>query len=116
MLMRDYEADLAVCQEATPGPWVDNDEGDVFDAGGYLIAEIYNCDDDAFIALAREALPWYINRVKELEAAIAGVRELYPSRMDEDIPDGDKCKAHELGYYDAIEDVMTILKAGAANE
>jgi hypothetical protein len=68
---RDPQADLALCEAATPGPWVPTDEGNycwgVISQGGQLVV----CDgkeleteeptpDIALIAASREALPWYI--------------------------------------------------------
>ena len=37
------------------------------------------------------------------------IAQMYPSKIDENIPDGNKEKAYNLGYYDALEDVMEIV-------
>lgn len=78
--MRNHEKDLEICNKATPAPWeamslgvelnypnhisqiIDLDIGvrDVPDAEVFLA-------NAKFIATAREALPWYIDRCMELE-------------------------------------------------
>ncbi|MEJ8547170.1 hypothetical protein [Brevibacillus borstelensis] len=72
--MRDAEKDLAMCEAATPGPWVVDDvngviwnlEGKrVFELGGYE-----EPDDHLFIAESREALPYWIQRAQAAEAAL----------------------------------------------
>ena len=40
---------------------------------------------------------------------------LYPARLDESIPDGDKEAAYELGYEDAISDVSDIVNHFKSN-
>jgi hypothetical protein len=73
----------AVCENASLGPWVvfepDVDEpiADedtlcyVDDADGNLVGERIETCDAEFVALAREAMPALIARVRELEAALA---------------------------------------------
>lgn len=71
-MQRDAEKDLAMCDAATPGPWVVDDvngviwnsEGKrVFELGGYE-----EPDDHLFIAESREALPYWIKRALAAEA------------------------------------------------
>lgn len=87
---REYAADLAVCEGATPGPWkarnYREEEGIWIDcyafirgkAQGGTLAKAHTWGygksspeaNAQFIALARTALPWYIKRVMELEKAL----------------------------------------------
>lgn len=82
---RDYAADLAVYDKATPGPWGARAVMGTFsgpmqmptprgwEVHGFteddtlLIDWIDRKEDVDFIILARTALPWYIRRVMELE-------------------------------------------------
>lgn len=71
-MRRNAEEDLKVCNNATPGPWkglrsayedcllVQTTEGE------YLISK----EDQVYIALAREALPYWIRRSQELEKVL----------------------------------------------
>lgn len=88
---RNAAADLAVCEAATPGPWqADPAFGTPWTVGGDLrnfdkcvtVCETYpeggiNCPqedynqgavDARFIAMAREALPWWIAEAERLRA------------------------------------------------
>ncbi len=100
--MRDWQRDRELAMRATPGPWEmvkypagerptslglnsvaicgcydDSDEG-------YCMAEVmyhsYDCasavDDAKFIAEAREALPYWLQRVRELEEELNVLRAL----------------------------------------
>jgi len=64
---RDLEADLELCNKATPGPWVFNGIS-VLGAHGLLIARTPNDVDAEFIAQAREGWPHAIERALETEA------------------------------------------------
>ena len=99
-IMRDAKTDLEVCQKATPGPWeVENAEtksrfskgwrtvkaptGYIIGVDGYLSSiggEVYGVkitySDAKFIALAREALPYWINRAMGLEKELKRMRTL----------------------------------------
>ena len=78
--MRDPQTDLEVCEKATWGKWIKSGSGVDFLIEDDCLPKPYqgeiclspeNCNsknDMKFIALAREALPHWINRVQELEA------------------------------------------------
>jgi len=91
-MMRDPQTDLEVCEKATRGPWEYLSETGY--AGDYpyskshrvkignetltVSCHIYGWEGEkeeranaSFIALAREALPWWINRAVELEKRLA---------------------------------------------
>ncbi len=87
--MRNAKADLRICNAATPGPWYREKTGATFKGFSTetVIADTATCctgnkiyasssggsypDSDAdFIALARDALPYWINRAQELEKAL----------------------------------------------
>lgn len=87
--MRDAKVDLEACEKATRGPWfVDDGEGDIFgifadidlgaicyffegQPGGLRYEDKENAE---FIVLAREALPYWINRAVELEGELKRIR------------------------------------------
>lgn len=94
--MRDPQTDLEVCEKATRGPWEYLSETGY--AGDYpyskshrvkignktltVSCHIYGWEGEkeeranaSFIALAREALPWWINRAVELDAEVERLRE-----------------------------------------
>lgn len=81
MNKRSWLNDWEICQKATPGKWevvAANSEGPYlirmpFPKGGtwYGIRQIAWKKDAEFIAMAREALPYWLKRVEELEYAIA---------------------------------------------
>lgn len=81
--MRDIAKDKELCQKATSGPWVVS--------GKYVVQDRYDRDDfrqaifkaehipklehdKRFAAEAREALPYYIEQVEQLQAEIAKLR------------------------------------------
>jgi len=57
---RNWQKDWELCQKATPGPWLESELGEM----GMLIW------DAKFTAAAREALPYWLKRVQELEAQV----------------------------------------------
>lgn len=78
-MSRDLDADQKLCDETTEGPWVAEYSGEQgncvipHDAQStreaVAVTRLYHQHADAeFIAMAREALPWYIAHVRELEA------------------------------------------------
>jgi len=81
---RDAAADLAMCERATPGPWV-YEKGELVTQNpddqwrGGLVAKIdleWIADGDAhFIPESREALPHWIKRATEAEAEVERLRE-----------------------------------------
>jgi len=95
-LMRDAKADLEICQKATPGPWeAEHRKGangmyrtEVFSKQHKVIAicawtpkycgngvvKTYREANAEFITLAREALPYWINRAVELERELKRIR------------------------------------------
>ena len=85
--VRDLEADLAICEAATPGPWRINDDSRYSNclvwgsrgSGRGAIAEVrdYNLswrDNVRFIAAAREGWPYAIRRALEAESEIDRLR------------------------------------------
>lgn len=92
MNKRNAEADLKICNAATPGPWYvypelcGPDGQGVFhvESGGCIcfVGDPYPRGDNRpqqnmeFIVMAREALPYWIKRAQELyEALVAMVEE-----------------------------------------
>ncbi|CAM3745438.1 hypothetical protein COLU111180_06365 [Cohnella lubricantis] len=79
---RDLEADLAICEAATPGPW--NKEGsEVWRRGtGYTdsedghkwICDAFKAENAQLIAAAREGWPYAIRRAMEAEAEVDRLR------------------------------------------
>ena len=85
--MRNAEDDLKICNAATPGPWeYDGMHSEILTPGRddywLIISQCRSAPDQeyptdqfghkydanfAFIALAREALPYWIKRAQELE-------------------------------------------------
>jgi len=78
--VRDLEADLAICEAATPGPWMDHKEHDLWRevrANHSMIADCLTDSDARFIAEAREGWPHAIRRALAAEARVAELeREL----------------------------------------
>lgn len=93
---RDVEADLMMCEEATPGPWKvyseDLEEREFYPPAHYPVAinagkeSIVNCDginielpechaNAKFIAEARTALPHWIHRAIEAKADVERLRK-----------------------------------------
>ncbi|WP_289141517.1 hypothetical protein [uncultured Brevibacillus sp.] len=85
---RDAQADLELCEAATPGPWKWEDGNDMevgrFVGGdGKIICDFGDGEhyyptegtkpdwnDERFILEAREALPYWIHRAQAVEAAL----------------------------------------------
>jgi len=86
--MRDAKKDLKACERATPGPWYREKTGAnykgfstetviadtcTFATGNKVYADLEGkgghlpSDDADFIALARDALPYWIKRAQEAE-------------------------------------------------
>jgi hypothetical protein len=89
-LIRDAKQDLDICEKATRGPWklgkaytviAEYPTGDIagsddFDYyGGYLVGESISNLNREFIAISREALPYWINRAMALEQELITARE-----------------------------------------
>jgi len=84
---RDLHADLAICNAATSGPWIETDGGYVIvldgtrpEGRGDFIAECDNIENARFIEVARDAWPHAIERALKAEARVieleAAVREV----------------------------------------
>lgn len=85
-MVRNAKDDLALCDKATPGPWTEEPSGekvggfscDVAIAATQGRQKIYArprggtfpYNDKRFIAMAREALPYWINRAEKMEKAL----------------------------------------------
>ncbi len=74
----DLDVLLALCDAATPGPWVAESRGNIYaphgdtDGGACEITDTTFRDGDAaFIAAAREAVPALITRLRAAEARTA---------------------------------------------
>ena len=77
MSERDWQKDWELCQRATPGKWevvAANSEGPYmvrmpYPKGGmwYGIRMVFWKEDAEFITAAREALPYWLQRVREME-------------------------------------------------
>lgn len=89
-MSRGYEADLKVCEAATPGPWLimqgDEETPDRVISPDYsefdeVAQELLRADSE-FIAMAREALPWYVERCKELEKFRESVQKRFAFLAD----------------------------------
>jgi len=102
-MSRDYEADLKVCEAATPGPWEHDTSGvfcmaygaeggpvlDMHDpktppVGGigsvgdpYPRGDNHPSENMKFIAMSREALPWYITQLRALEHELGRYRAAF---------------------------------------
>lgn len=88
--MRDWQKDWEISQAATPGPWVITIDGygrivgvmpdiEVIHDGCIFVAKDPDRprfeEDCRFIAESRAALPYWLQRVKELETQVAALRE-----------------------------------------
>ncbi len=73
-VMRDLEADLAICEAASPGPWRQDSDGFLIVANGIHIADVVSTEEDArFIAEARTGWPYTIRRALAAEAELLRV-------------------------------------------
>ena len=75
---RDLEVDLAICEAATPGPWMDHKEHDLWRevrANHSMIADCLTDSDARFIAEAREGWPYAIRRALGAEAEVDRLRD-----------------------------------------
>jgi hypothetical protein len=89
---RDLEADLGVCERATPGPW-QHEEGYVIGAGDVPIAELlqpmgaHGRRDGEMLALSRTAWPAALRRALAAEAKLERLpqqpEEAKPEPLDE---------------------------------
>ena len=72
--MRDLQADLEICNKATPGPWI-QDRCNV-SAQGYtlFITYVSGKNDAQFIAAAREGWPYAIERAIKAEVEVERLR------------------------------------------
>jgi hypothetical protein len=91
-IKRDAAADLAMCEAATPGPWVvDGENGVIWDGKGQIVVVLdanADPDNDDFIAESRTALPHWINRAVAAEAEVERLREALRSISTYEPPPG----------------------------
>jgi len=105
MRERSWDADWALCQAATPGPWeYDGMHNEIVSPRGnkywLIVSECRSAPDQeyvedgfghhydanfAFIAEARSALPYWLERVKELEETLRVAYEALTNGMA-DVP------------------------------
>lgn len=94
MSERDWQKDWELAMRATPGPWGYDYDFTTEPINAYIhmkedgkcvglaIAKVFRgarerCNDTEFIAEAREALPYWLQRVRELEEAIRNFLRAY---------------------------------------
>ena len=103
-MMRDAKKDLEVCERATLGPWYREKTGANYKGFSTetVIADTcpfatdnkvytdlegkggsFPSDDADFIALAREALPYWISRAQELEARLTKIAKEVFDNIDD---------------------------------
>jgi len=71
---RDLEADLAICEAATPGPWTFDRISIKREEYALLLSYLSTQDDLRFVAEAREGWPYAIRRALEAEAEVDRLR------------------------------------------
>ena len=71
---RDLEADLAICEAATPGPWTFDRISIKREEYALLLSYLSTQDDLRFVAEAREGWPYAIRRALAAEAEIDRLR------------------------------------------
>ena len=71
---RDLEADLAICEAATPGPWTFDRVSVKREEYAILLSYLSTRDDLRFVAEAREGWPYAIRRAMEAEKEIDRLR------------------------------------------
>ena len=80
---KDPEKVLEICAMATKGPWEHQHEhyGEsvTSDGGSNVVCFPYAFADAQFIALSRTALPYWVERARQLEAALRGLLRLTDS-------------------------------------
>jgi len=77
-VMRDAKKDLEACERATPGPWETTGRHLEYirNKNDFNVCMTRRSHDAEFIALARDALPYWIGRAQELEARLAKTERL----------------------------------------
>jgi hypothetical protein len=75
---KDPEKVLEICAKATPGPWTT--DGDfIWDANhDYAVETPSSVDNDSFVCLSRTALPYWVERARQLEAVAEVLKEAVP--------------------------------------
>jgi hypothetical protein len=77
-IKRDLRADLAICNAATPGPWIDNGNEIVTESNRFVgIAGALTDEDNQFIAEARTGWPHAIERALAAEAEVERLRRIF---------------------------------------
>jgi len=71
---RDLEADLAICEAATPGPWTFDRVSVKREEYALLLSYLSTRDDLRFVAEAREGWPYAIRRALAAEREIDRLR------------------------------------------
>lgn len=83
MSERDWQKDWKMCQYGTPTPWRYHVPGQDGEWAGYVyssttgerVAYDVLFDDGMFIAEAREALPYWLQQVRELKTVVEAAQE-----------------------------------------
>ena len=123
--MRNAKDDLALCDKATPGPWTEEPSGekvggfscDVAIAATQGRQKIYArprggtfpYNDKRFIAMAREALPYWIERAAKLEQENAALKEAFTAAY--------KILMSDYGIYEACRTLREAMeRSGEGDE
>lgn len=105
---RDWEKDWKLHQEVVRGPWRIEQSNDgrcyVASSTGFWIDVGYSPRTARFIAEAREALPYWLQRVKELEDALRQCVEALELSSHKEL-----CKM-TVGPYDLIDYAKRVLE------
>ncbi|MFZ5688642.1 MAG: hypothetical protein ACOY9Y_10805 [Bacillota bacterium] len=123
---RDLKADLELCEKATSGAWESSPAGNWYGAevnywqvlSDYeTVADLINNKYDAeFIAEAREAMPYWLGRVVELEATVLHMQTVIKGvlaivNQSEGVAgwhlNGEIAKWEEFGYPKELEQALS---------
>lgn len=104
-MKRDYQADLEACEKATKGPWTAHEYAHRWyiynkNIGGKEVADDIDEQDAQFIALSREAIPYYIKRCIDLEKqCILHKSDINSLKIALELIDDQCVRFHENGPY-----------------
>lgn len=101
MNKRDWTTDYLLCQRATPGPWYAKNYSGVVVGPTCEVRYVLPNPDAEFIAAAREAFPYWLQRVQELEKRMQILEAI---AQEADLI----CSIFEIHDYPEIETVPVI--------
>ncbi|EFM10139.1 hypothetical protein PaecuDRAFT_3098 [Paenibacillus curdlanolyticus YK9] len=93
--VRDLEADLALCEAATQGPWVttNNSNYDLLIKGeGRVLGFLVSAEDQTFVIAAREGWPYAIRLAQQMEREI--------DRLQNELQIYQECERRQRGPWD----------------